>query len=185
MKPLSGGRRGRLVHYEETEYRARPAWTPDGQAILYSSDEAGSNDIAIVPAAGGNPVILTADAMNEYAPAVAPDGERFAFLSNHSGPTTLYVVPLGGGPRTSWTEVSLRTRKPRKPEGRVRGRVLGAEGRPVAARIYSRASDGRAYARGRLPPCHCRHRDALLSHQRHVRARCPRRHAYARGDAGF
>jgi TolB protein len=145
VKPLAGGEAA-LVHYEETEYRTKPEWTPDGQAILYSSDEQGSNDIAIVPADGGNAVILTADAMNEFAPAAAPDGSRFAFLSNHSGPTTLYVAPMGGGPRSSWTEVSIRSRKPRQPTGRVRGRVLGPDGRPTAARIYPRASDGRAYA---------------------------------------
>jgi TolB protein len=145
VKPLAGGDTS-LVHYEETEYRAKPAWTSDGQAILYSSDAAGSNDIAIVPAGGGNPVILTADAMNEYAPALAPDGARFAFLSNHTGPTTLYVTPIGGGPRSSWTEVAMTARKPRIAEGRVRARVVGPDGRPTHARIYSRAADGRAYA---------------------------------------
>jgi TolB protein len=98
-----------------------------------------------VPADGGNAVMLTADAMNEFAPAAAPDGSRFAFLSNHSGPTTLYVAPMGGGPRSSWTNVSIRSRTPRQATGRVRGRVLGPDGRPTAARIYPRASDGRAY----------------------------------------
>lgn len=145
VKPLAGGEAA-LVHYEETEYRTKPEWTPDGQAILYSSDEQGSNDIAIVPAEGGNPVMLTADAMHEFAPAIAPDGSRFAFVSNHSGPTLLYVAPTGGGPRPSWTDVRITSRKPRLATGHVRGRVLGPDGRPTAARIYSRAADGRAYA---------------------------------------
>ena len=145
VKPLAGGDAA-LVHYEETEYRAKPEWTRYGHAILYSSDEQGSNDIAIVPAAGGNAVVLTADAMNEFAPAVAPDGSRFAFVSNHTGPTTLYVALMGGGPRSSWTEISTRSRKPRRTTGHVRGRVLGPDGQPTAARIYPRAADGRAYA---------------------------------------
>ena len=123
-----------------------PAWTPDGQAILYSSDEPGSNDIAIVPAAGGNPVILSADPMNEFAPAVAPDGERFAFVSNRSGPTTLYVVPLGGGPRSSWTEIALSRGNRRKPTAEFADVCSVPDGQPTSARIYSRASDGRAYA---------------------------------------
>ena len=92
VKPVAGGD-ATLVHYEETEYRARPAWTPDGQAILFSSDEPGSNDIAIIPIGGGNPVYLSADPMNEFAPTVSPDGARFAFVSNRTGPTTLYVAP--------------------------------------------------------------------------------------------
>jgi TolB protein len=145
VKPLKGGE-PTLVRYEETEYRARPAWTPDGQAILYSSDEPGSNDIAIVPADGGNPVYLSADAMNEYAPAVAPDGARFVFLSNHTGPTTMYTALMGGGPRASWTEVKIPARKPRGPSGRISGRILGPDGRPTPARLYPLAADGRAYA---------------------------------------
>jgi TolB protein len=143
---MAPGQEPVLVTYEETEYRAKPAWTPDGQAILYSSDEPGSNDIAIVPASGGNPVYLTADAMNEYAPSVAPDGARFTFVSNRTGPTTLIVAPIGGGPHASWTEVDLSARQPRAASGRVRGRVVGPDGTPMPARVYSRAADGRAYA---------------------------------------
>ena len=134
-----------LVHYEETEYRARPSWTPDGKALVYSSDEQGSNDIAIVPSAGGNPVYLTSDRMNEFAPAVSPDGTRVAFVSNRSGPPTLFTMPIGGGPSTSWTEVRITRGKPRRATGKVRARVLDSREEPVAARIYSRASDGRAY----------------------------------------
>jgi TolB protein len=134
------------VMYQETEYRARPAWTPDGQALLFSSDEQGSNDIAIVPVSGGNPIYLTADPMNEFSPTVSPDGTRFAFVSNRTGPTTLYTAPIGGGPIGSWKEVTISARKSSRPMGRVRGRVVGPGGRPISARVYSLASDKRAYA---------------------------------------
>jgi TolB protein len=145
VKPVGGGD-PTLVHYEETEYRARPAWTADGHSILFSSDEPGSNDIAIVPVAGGNPVYLSADPMNEFAPTVSPDGVRFAFVSNRTGPTTLYTAPIGGGPIASWSEVVMKSRTPATPTGKVRGRVLGPGGKPTSARIYPLASDKRAYA---------------------------------------
>ena len=145
VKPVAGGDAA-LVHYEETEYRARPAWTPDGQSILFISDEPGSNDIAVVPVAGGNPVYLSADAMNEFAPTVSPDGARFAFVSNRTGPSTLYTAPIGGGPISSWSEVAMRSLKPAVPTGKVRGRVLGPDGKPMSARVYPLASDKRAYA---------------------------------------
>src|SRR5688500_7607912 len=145
VRDLPGGE-PRLVHYEETEYRMKPVWTPDGQAFLYVSDEKGSNDVAIVPAAGGNPIVLTADPRDEYAPTLSPTGDRFAFVSNRSGPMVLYTAPIGGGPLSSWREVPLRARTSATPTGRVRVRVLGPNGQPMPARIYLEGSDGRGYA---------------------------------------
>lgn len=145
VKPLAAGE-PRLVQYEESEYRMRPVWTPDGKAILYVSDEGGSNDVMIVPAAGGNPNRLTADARDEYEPTPSPDGNRFAFVSNRAGATTLYVTSIGGGPFSSWTAVPIPSRKPVTPTGRVHVTVLGTDGKPTAARIYVTASDGRGYA---------------------------------------
>ncbi len=136
----------RLVQYEETEYRMKPAWTPDGTAILYVSDEGGSNDVMLVAASGGNPELLTADARDEYSPTPSPDGSRFAFVSNRAGATALYTVGSGGGPFPSWRMVSTTSRRPRLATGRLRVKVLGPDGAPVASRIYVRASDGRAYA---------------------------------------
>jgi Tol biopolymer transport system component len=135
-----------LVHYEESEYRMRPQWTRDGASIVYGSDERGSNDIAIVPARGGNPHVITNDPMGEYSPALSPDGRELAFISNRRGPMTLFVAPIGGGPVASWREVRITSRRPLTPAGRVRGRVLDPGGRVVAARIQTTASDGRAYA---------------------------------------
>jgi len=145
VKELPNGQ-PRLVHYEETEYRMKPVWTPDGQAFLYVSDEAGSNDVMIIPTAGGNPVMLTVDSRDEYSPTLSPDGERFAFVSNRSGPTTLHTVSIGGGPVQSWREVKFAVRTPRVPTGKVRLRVLGPGGQPAAARVYVQASDKRSYA---------------------------------------
>jgi TolB protein len=145
VKPLPDGE-PRLVHYEETEYRMKPVWTPDGQALLYVSDEAGSNDVRLIDAAGGNPEQLTADGGDEYAPSPSPDGRRFAFVSNRAGATVLYTAPSGGGPFSSWQEVPVTKRSARAATGRVHVRVLGPDGQPVAARIYLRASDGRSYA---------------------------------------
>jgi Tol biopolymer transport system component len=135
-----------LVHDEESEYRMRPAWTPDGTALVYGSDAMGSNDIAIVPTAGGNPVVITNDPAGEYSAAVSPDGSRIAFISNRTGPMTLVVAPIGGGPESSWRRVTITSRRAALPTGRLRGRVLDARGRPVHARIQLTAADGRAYA---------------------------------------
>jgi TolB protein len=145
VKDLPDGE-SRLVHYEETEYRMQPAWTPDGAAFLYVSDEMGSTDVRVVAASGGNPVRLTVDEQGEFSPSPSPDGSRFAFVSNRTGPTTLYTVGAGGGRVASWKEVPIETRRSRTPTGRVRVRVLGPDGALMPGRIQLEASDGRSYA---------------------------------------
>lgn len=134
-----------LVHTEETSYRAEPAWSADGASIFYSSDAAGSNDIAVVSAQGGNRVRLTEVSSDEFGVTVSPDGERIAFVSNHEGPTRLYTMATGGGARSSWREVEITSRRPRTETGLLRGRVLDENGQPTPARIMLLASDGRAY----------------------------------------
>lgn len=143
--PMAGGE-PTLVHYEETSYRPVPAWTPDGKALVYASDAAGSYDLATVPAAGGSRVRLTSEALDEFAPAVSPDGQHVAFVANHDGPTTLYVMSRFGGGNGAWQRVDQRTMTPAYETATIRGRVLGPDGSVVPARIQLLASDGRGYA---------------------------------------
>ena len=136
-----------LLRAEETEYRMKPAWTPDGHSLLYVTEDRGSNDIRIISAAGGAPVELTFEAgSHEQEPAVSPDGSRFAFVAFRDGVPTLYTLPLGGGRRSAWQEVKLTSRRSVLPTGHVRIRVLGPDGAPLPARIYLDASDGRSYS---------------------------------------
>ena len=135
----------RLIHYEETAYRTKPEWTPDGRSFLFVSEEGGVNHVRIIPVDGGNPVALTIDPHHHYSPSPSPDGERFAFVSNAGGPTLLYTVAKGGGPPSSWRQVPILRRRPRHPSGRVRVRVLSPDGSPTAARVYLEGRDGRSY----------------------------------------
>ena len=144
VMPLPSGEPA-LAHYEETSYRAKPKWSPDGATLTYSTDAAGSNDIAIVPARGGNRVRLTEDPLDELDPAVSPDGSTIAFVSNHNGPTTLYTLSAAGGARNAWKPVRITSRRPRFRTGRIRGTVRGPDGEVTPARIMLLASDGRAY----------------------------------------
>ena len=135
----------RLLHDEETSYRTEPAWSADGTTVFFSSDAAGSNDIAAVSAQGGNRVRLTQVPSDEFGVAASPRGDRIAFVSNHEGPTRLYTMRPGGGARSSWREVEIRSRRPRSGTGVLRGRVVDENGEPTAARIMLLAADGRAY----------------------------------------
>src|SRR5687767_7505991 len=70
-------RESRLVRDEETGYRMKPVWTPDGRSILYVTEDEGSNDIRVLSATGGDPIELTTDADDhEMSPTPSPDGKR-------------------------------------------------------------------------------------------------------------
>lgn len=142
--PLEGGA-ATLVHYEETSYRPAPAWTPDGSALVFASDAAGSYDLAAVPAAGGNRVRLTTQALDEFAPAISPDGERVAFVGNHDGTTALWVTSRFGGGNEAWTRIAPTRLSPMYEMATLSGRVVDPDGETVPARIQLLASDGRGY----------------------------------------
>ena len=136
----------RVVRAEETEYRVKPTWTPDGKNILYVTEDRGSNDVRVIPVTGGDPVELTIDDENhEMSPTVSPDGKRFAFVAYREGVPKLYTADIAGGRPSAWREVKISARRAKTPTGRVRIRVVGTEGRVLPARLYVDASDGRSY----------------------------------------
>jgi TolB protein len=137
----------KVVRDEETEYRMKPVWTPDGQNILYVTEDKGSNDIRIIPAAGGDPIELTLDTEHhEMSPTPSPDGKRFAFVAFRDAVPTLYTADIAGGRQSSWREVKITKRRPVTATGHVRVRITGANGQVLPARVYVDASDGRAYS---------------------------------------
>ncbi|MFT5501588.1 MAG: TolB protein, partial [Woeseiaceae bacterium] len=144
VKQLAKGE-SQLVHYEESSYRLKPHWSPDGKTLTYVSDATGSTDIAIVPANGGNRIRLTEEPAGEFDPAVSPDGKRIAFVSNHDGPTALYTMSSAGGAKNGWRPVSIDARKPRFATGIIRGRILDDGGNTIPARVMLKASDGRSF----------------------------------------
>lgn len=145
VMPLDG-EESELVHYEESSYRMKPQWSPDGNTLTYISDAAGSNDIAIIPAKGGNRIRLTEELSGEFDPALSPDGTQVAFVSNRDGPTTLFTMSSAGGAQGAWAPVRIDSRRPQLRTGIVRGRILNHNGKLTPARIMLIASDGRSYA---------------------------------------
>src|SRR6185436_11574308 len=83
---------------------------------------------------------------HEMSPVPSPDGKRFAFVAFRAGVPTLYVADIAGGRPSAWREVKITARRPATPTGRVRIRVVGADGRSMPSRIYVDASDGRSYS---------------------------------------
>ena len=135
-----------LARSEETAYRARPDWLPDGSALVYVSDEAGSNDLVLIGGGGGNPLRLTGGTSHELTPRVSPDGGRIAFVSNENGPTELHVMAVSGGARSSWRTLDLSDRAHLDPVGRLRATVVDENGNPTPVRVTVYGPDDRGYA---------------------------------------
>ncbi len=118
---------------------------PDGSGVVYSADPVngrGNYDLYRIGRQPGDPAAITNTPRDEFSPAVSPDGKLIAHASNHMGNLDLFTMPVAGGEKQ---HVRLTGLKFRRPFGRLRVRVEDETGKPAAARLYVRASDGKAY----------------------------------------
>ncbi len=132
------------IHYEETNWRARPDYSPDGTRLLYSS-YLGRNghQLWLMPAAGGDALPVSYGDWDEVGARWSPDGRQFAFISNRSGGLELWLqdAATGGQHRLEITERRLIA-----PTGRLQLAIRDAAGRPLAARVSVTDARGRFHA---------------------------------------
>jgi Tol biopolymer transport system component len=93
--PANGGPERRLTDGASDD--GLPRWTPDGRAIVYSSNRSGNWQLWRVPADGGSPKRLRTNACTESQGDVSPDGKTLAFLSDCGGPQSLWLMGLADG----------------------------------------------------------------------------------------
>lgn len=134
----------RLIHKEETLYRTRPSWSPDGKRIIYSSHLGHQfSNLFVLPAVGGEPYKMTFGEHDSFLPRWSPDGEWIAYISNEQGLPQLKLLKSWGGEQKV---VKFTAKRWSRPMGKVTVRVVdGESGQETAARVYPRASDGKAY----------------------------------------
>ncbi len=86
----------------DTNFNARPAWSPGGSTIAYMSgpdlDEGRKADIFLMQADGSNPQALTHGGAKEVNgdPAWSPNGNEIAFCSNRDSSYELYIMNSDG-----------------------------------------------------------------------------------------
>ena len=78
----------------------RPAVSPDGQWVVFTSEQGGHSVLMKLPSTGGTPIQLTD--YNSFFPAVSPDGKWIAcwYFSGQDQPAQLAIIPFAGGQPT-------------------------------------------------------------------------------------
>jgi TolB protein len=134
----------REIHYEETAWKARPEFSPDGKRIVYASYLGGQwHQLWTMPATGGDAFPISYGDFDNTNPRWSPDGNKIAFISNRGGNTSLWIQEaLGGAQR----EVVAKEKRYLRVMGYLTITVLNPKGETTPARVSVTGEDGRAYA---------------------------------------
>lgn len=138
------GAQAHEIHYEETTWKARPDFSPDGKRMVYASYLGRSwHQLWVMPASGGDAFPVSYGEYDNINPRWSPNGSEIAFISNRGGNTSLWIQTIPGGTQS---EVVARERKYLQPMGKLHLQVTDPGAIPVAARVFVTAADERAYA---------------------------------------
>ncbi len=88
----SGSRK--LMH--NAGYNDKPAWSPDGRKIAFTSSRDGRAEIYVMNADGSGQRNLTRHPARDFRPSWSPDGRRIAFVSNRDGRLEAHVMNADG-----------------------------------------------------------------------------------------
>jgi TolB protein len=95
VKDLKSGDERRLTF--RGSYNASPAWSPQGNWILFTGKTStGSFDIYVIDATSGYTTPLVVHPRGDEDPAWSPDGRKIVFSSARRGRKELYQVDFDG-----------------------------------------------------------------------------------------
>ena len=172
--PARPGAVAREIHYEETNWRARPEFSPDGTLLLYSSYLGrNTHQLWLMPAAGGDALPITYGDFDATSARWSRDGRHVAYISNRGGDLELRVLAIPGHDSVPLRIVERTTLR---PLAELSLRVEDDAGRLVPARVSVTDARGRPYA----PAAAWIHADD--SYDRHE-ATVERHYFHSSGDA--
>jgi TolB protein len=138
------GAEAREIHYEETNWKARPDFSPDGSRMVYSSYLGRQwHQLWLMPSNGGDAFPISYGDWDATNVRWSPDGKRFAFISNKEWNTQLAIQELGSGSARSFVAENRKYLRPRRT---IRISVVDGKGKHQFARISVTDKLGRFYA---------------------------------------
>ncbi len=138
------GAEAREIHYEETNWKARPEFSPDGKRIVYASYLGQPwHQLWTMPAQGGDAFPLSYGDYDNINPRWSPDGKHIAFISNRGGNTSIWLQEIPGGAQR---QLVVKDRHYLRSTAHLSITVLDSAGKLTPARIFVTGEDGRACA---------------------------------------
>lgn len=123
-----------------------PAWSPNGQQIVYASNQDGPWQIFVIPAGGGDATKITdveADNRQPYwvrSSGLLSGSESIVFTSNRDGNQEIYVMQTDGSDQRNLSNNAANDNQPvASPDGDL---LLFTSDRDGNQEIYSIFSDG-------------------------------------------
>jgi serine/threonine protein kinase len=86
-----------------TRNDAVPAYSPDGQQLVFASNRSGATELWLSAADGSNPVQLTGVSPDGGTSQWSPDGQQIAFDSHESGHYQVFTIGINGENRKQVT----------------------------------------------------------------------------------
>ena len=129
------------VQWEVLTDGIQPAWSPEGQRIVYTSSHEGNLELYLMDIDGRNPQNLTRHEGYDAHPSWSPDGRRIAFESTRFGNREICILELGTGEVTQVTDYDFGHCQ--YPEWSPSGKeILFSSNRGGKSTIYRMAIDG-------------------------------------------
>ncbi len=138
------GAEAREIHYEETSWKARPDFSPDGSRMVYSSYLGGEyENLWLMPAKGGDAFPLTYGSALSSQARWSPDGHSIAYVGRPLGIPQIWIVSVpGNGHR----QLEISNTKYLQPHATLALHVFDEKGEKTLARISVVDEKGKFYA---------------------------------------
>jgi TolB protein len=138
------GAAAREIHYEETSWKARPDFSPDGSRMVYSSYLGRQwHQLWVAPAEGGNVFPISYGDWDDTFVRWSPDGKKVAAVSNESDTTEIFWQTIPGARKQS---LQIEKRRYLRARSTLKLQMEGRPANDLEARVSVTDSLGRFFA---------------------------------------
>ncbi len=114
--PVAGGTARRLTG--DLQDASLPAWSPDGQRLIFQSYRDGNYHLYLIDSDGGKPRQLTTGKFDHREAVFSPNGKQLALSSDRDGSYGIWLLDVGSGDLTKLTTAPAEVAAPRwSPDG--------------------------------------------------------------------